>query len=63
MSGETRKSEVGQRTQSCVFGFERKTTKSSEGAGYVRCATWVIPCGVSSILVSSKALGRASFRT
>ena len=56
MSGETRKSEVGRRTQSCVFGFERKSPESSEKAGYVGCATWVIPCGVSSIPVFSRRL-------
>ena len=32
-------------------------------AGYVRCATWSIPRGVSSICVLFRALGRASDKT
>ena len=41
-----------------------KTTKSSMNkAGYVRCATWSIPRGVSFIRVLFRALGRASDKT
>ena len=38
------------RTQSCVFGFNRKSTKSSRKAEYVGCVAWCVPRGVSFIL-------------
>ena len=52
-----------QRTQSCVFGFTRKRPIFNLKAGYVRCATWCIPRGVSCIRVFRWALGRASSKT
>ena len=53
---------VGQRTQ-LAYRALVENDQSSEEAGYVRCATWIIPCGVSSIQCFFKALGRASTKT
>jgi len=52
-----------QRTQSCVFGFNRKSPIFNLKAGYVRCATCVITRGVSYIRVFRWAFGDASIKT
>ena len=40
-----------------------KTTNLQVESEICECATWIIPCGVLSIRVFHKALGRASNRT
>ena len=51
-----------QRTQSCVFGFNRKPPIFIQKAEYVGCATWQSR-GVSDIRVFCRALGGASIET
>ena len=51
-----------QRTQSCVFGFIRKSPIFPEEAGYVGCVACVITRGVSFIRVSSRRLAMPRIR-
>ena len=53
-----------ERTQSCVFGFNRKSPIFIWNAGYVRCVACVwYTRGVSFIRVFHRAFGDASIET